>query len=202
MINFVIIGIGEWEKYTKPLIDSIQKYEPDCGIVLVDNGSPEPYPITEGVKIIRFCKTISYPAGINAGMADPADWNIVINNDVIIKRHFTDDLLKLDPLKLYGFWTHEIFGEKYLSSWAYLLSRDVWNWVGGFDEAFTPMWLEDADYCIRLRRAGLEQVELDREEWGIIHLAQERGQDRKQFMDKHAVSIERNEKYLRRKHGI
>jgi N-acetylglucosaminyl-diphospho-decaprenol L-rhamnosyltransferase len=32
--------------------------------------------------------------------------------------------------------------------------RDAWESVGGFDEAFFPVWFEDVDLCLRLRRRG------------------------------------------------
>jgi len=44
-------------------------------------------------------------------------------------------------------------------SGAFLLTpRDVWERLGGFDEVFTPGYYEDADYCLRLRQAGLRVV--------------------------------------------
>ena len=44
-------------------------------------------------------------------------------------------------------------------SGAFLLTpRAVWERLGGFDEAFAPGYYEDADYCMRLREAGLRVV--------------------------------------------
>jgi len=44
-------------------------------------------------------------------------------------------------------------------SGAFLLTpREVWERLGGFDEVFTPGYYEDADYCMRLRQAGLRVV--------------------------------------------
>jgi GT2 family glycosyltransferase len=44
-------------------------------------------------------------------------------------------------------------------SGAFLLTpRDIWERLGGFDEAFTPGYYEDADYCMRLHQAGLRVV--------------------------------------------
>ncbi len=35
---------------------------------------------------------------------------------------------------------------------AWLLRREVWDRLGGFDERFFPAWWEDVDFCLRLRR--------------------------------------------------
>jgi GT2 family glycosyltransferase len=44
-------------------------------------------------------------------------------------------------------------------SGAFLLTpRQVWERCGGFDEVFTPGYYEDADYCMRLRQAGLRVI--------------------------------------------
>ena len=32
-----------------------------------------------------------------------------------------------------------------------MIRRDVWRALGGFDEAFYPLWFEDVDFCFRLR---------------------------------------------------
>jgi GT2 family glycosyltransferase len=35
-----------------------------------------------------------------------------------------------------------------------LVRRDAWVAIGGFDEGFAPVWFEDVDFCLRLRKAG------------------------------------------------
>ncbi|MDZ7638846.1 MAG: glycosyltransferase family 2 protein [Bryobacterales bacterium] len=37
-----------------------------------------------------------------------------------------------------------------------LLRRSAWEELGGFDERFWPLWFEDVDFCLRLRRNGYE----------------------------------------------
>ena len=34
------------------------------------------------------------------------------------------------------------------------VNREAWEAVGGFDEAFHPVWFEDVDFCLRLRQHG------------------------------------------------
>lgn len=35
-----------------------------------------------------------------------------------------------------------------------MIRRDVWQALGGFDEAFRPVWFEDVDFCYRAAQAG------------------------------------------------
>jgi GT2 family glycosyltransferase len=36
-----------------------------------------------------------------------------------------------------------------------MIRRDAWDRLGGFDEAFYPLWFEDVDFCRRLKENGL-----------------------------------------------
>jgi hypothetical protein len=36
-----------------------------------------------------------------------------------------------------------------------MFPRRVWQQLGGFDERFRPVWFEDADFCARIKQAGL-----------------------------------------------
>lgn len=36
----------------------------------------------------------------------------------------------------------------------WLLRREAWQQIGGFDESFYPAWFEDVDFCKRLRSSG------------------------------------------------
>lgn len=36
-----------------------------------------------------------------------------------------------------------------------MFRREIWEKLGGLDEAFHPLWFEDVDFCLRLRQAGL-----------------------------------------------
>jgi N-acetylglucosaminyl-diphospho-decaprenol L-rhamnosyltransferase len=37
-----------------------------------------------------------------------------------------------------------------------MIRRTAWKEIGGFDEAFHPVWFEDVDFCRRLRDAGYD----------------------------------------------
>ncbi|MDQ7029877.1 MAG: glycosyltransferase family 2 protein [Ardenticatenia bacterium] len=47
---------------------------------------------------------------------------------------------------------------EYVSGAAFALHRRVWEAVGRFDEGFYPAYYEDADYCLRARRHGIETL--------------------------------------------
>lgn len=46
----------------------------------------------------------------------------------------------------------------YVTGAALMLRRDVFERLGGFDEAFSPAYFEEADYCARAREAGYRVV--------------------------------------------
>lgn len=35
-----------------------------------------------------------------------------------------------------------------------MFRREIWEKLGGLDEAFHPLWFEDVDFCLRIRQAG------------------------------------------------
>jgi GT2 family glycosyltransferase len=49
----------------------------------------------------------------------------------------------------------------------WLLRRDAWKQIGGFDESFFPAWFEDVDFCKRLSQAGWRMMFFP--QWQIIH---------------------------------
>ena len=96
-VYVVIIAVGMWEKYTKPCIESIKKYEPAIrGIVCVNNGSKitqEQKKEVDGVRFIDIKDLIAYSKAINVGLKAITDdaldsWYIVINNDVLCTNSF------------------------------------------------------------------------------------------------------------------
>ena len=40
----------------------------------------------------------------------------------------------------------------------FLFRKQIWAQLGGFDEAFYPVWFEDVDFCKRIREAGYRIV--------------------------------------------
>jgi hypothetical protein len=197
-----IIGINDWHRYTGPCIDSIKAQMPEARLICLDNGSDPAYPALPGV--YRSETVLSYPAAINLCMdlAGDADWYIVANNDVEFFQPIAARIAALNTDALHGFYTHYVFDQPYLSSWCYFIPRSTWLDIGRFDEAFRPMWFEDADYCIRAVKAGYGLAEHEREDWGIIHYAFSRANERTVYQGAHNAELRRNREYLREKHGL
>jgi len=156
----LIVGIDQWEKYTSPLIDSISMYEPTVQIVVVDNASTTPYPLTG--EVVRSETRLSYAAAINlAAENTDADWLLSINNDTICTAPF---MHLLDGLKDTSYYARQIIQEGRLvwfGNWIVLIPRKVWNEVGPFDPAFQMCGFEDADYAARALKYDFKVEWLD-----------------------------------------
>ena len=199
MLTAIIVGVGEWERYTKPLLDSIREHMPDMNVVVVDNG--DHYPEYPGVQMVKTDTVISYPAAINLGLrkARTSEWYLILNNDILIEKPFTVD--EFDRRSLYGLIMFPFREFQYLAGCALFIPYEALIDIGEFDEACTPMWFEDADYCIRATKANYDLVVLDRKELGIRHFEDENMDERKAYMNKNIVSRRRNRQYVERKHG-
>lgn len=158
----IIIGVGQWRKYTKPMLKSMLKHQPDARILLVDNGNqyPEKY---DGIEILKTDEILDYSAAINVGfnVLDDEDWVLVINNDVICNAPYFDHLKKLKTNAVYGNKLHndfKLFHHKHLApftdGWIMAMSKEVIDAVGMFDTNFKIACAEDADYCFRAAKLG------------------------------------------------
>ena len=202
-ITAVIVGVNEWETYTRPAIESIHANDPDIDIIVIDNGSDPKYPILDDL-VIRYKETVSYPEALNVGMKIESDWYILLNNDILFHKPIYKKLMRLDPCKLYGFYQWDdvrIFPTPFLSSWCLFVSRELHQEIGGFDEALKPMYFEDADFSLRAIQAGYPLELLDRDEWGIQHL-ESRLHERKKYKHKHSEAWRANRLYVMEKHGL
>lgn len=175
-IAAIIIGIDNWQKYTLPLVQSIEKYEPDCIITVVDNASEPPYPVDGNDVKCAIARTerLCYSAAINRGAQYMnADWYIVLSNDVLCTGPFVDVLagylnsevvgpcLKETPIPGYG-------NIDYLEGWCVAFSRHAWDMVGGWDERFLGSDWEDVAVSTKARQNGLWLIE----DLPFVHLDQ------------------------------
>lgn len=171
-VRVIIVGIGQWEEYTKPLIRSIKKYEPDVDIIVVNNGTryTSGQLADEGVFQVTVWEgddintPVSYANAINEGIesmkyVEPFKWLIILNNDVLCTGKFVDKILNFNENCLYGNKIHKEL--QYfdiptftIDGWIYTLPRKIFDLVGYFDGNFENAFLEDADYCMRAHDRG------------------------------------------------
>ena len=164
----LIIGIDGWEKYTLPLMNSLWK-RGGCDKIIIDNASATPYPDIAGVvRTERLC----YSAAIDTAhrLAGPADWYVVLSNDVLCTGPFTDKLATLPTNCIAGPCLKETHGYQYLEGWCVCIPAVVWNALGGWDESFQVSSWEDVDFSQRVLEHGFDIVHLP--ELPFVHLDQ------------------------------
>lgn len=166
----IIVGIENWQRFTKPLMDSLFAHEPDVLQVVIDNASAEPYPILPEVwRTERLC----YSAAINRGktQADriygPSDWYIVLSNDVLCTGPFAH-ILEGYSDAVVGPLIKNVQGFDYVEGWCVATPKNVWDAVGGWDEKFIGSSWEDVSFSTDARLKGFELVE----DLPFIHLDQ------------------------------
>jgi hypothetical protein len=181
MIAAIIVGIEGWDRFTKPLIESIWQHEPECQITVVDNESTTPYPQARAVarddlhfkaspyyaltRIKRACysQAINEGAIIASSMQQP-DWYIVLSNDVLCTGPFAHVLASYSDDTLVGPLLLEtpipgIGLVPYIEGWCMAFPRRVWDAIGGFDEGYLMSSFEDVDASQEARKAGFWLVE-------------------------------------------
>ena len=170
-IAAIIIGIDGFERFTKPLIESIERHEPECAITVVDNASQVPYGSYEWPYKAALLRTerLSYSAAINRGKQRlNADWYIVLSNDVLCTGPFAETLARYGDGDVVGPLLKETHGFPYLEGWAIATPRRVWDAIGGWDENFAGSSWEDVWWSTEARLHGCALVE----DLPFIHLDQ------------------------------
>lgn len=138
------------------------EHQPDARLILVDNGSQYPEEFGD-VEILKTEKILDYSAAINVGFAalDDEDWVLIINNDVVCKAPFFDQLKELKTDAIYGNKLHldfKLFHHTHLApftdGWIMAIPKEIIDAVGEFDTNFKIACAEDADYCFRAAKLG------------------------------------------------
>lgn len=165
-IAAIIIGIDGWDTYTGPLLRSIEKYEPECRTVIIDNASAPAYPswVYPTYRTERLC----YSAAINEGKriaGDDADWYIVLSNDVLCTGPFAHILEQYGDGDLVGPCLKRELGFDYLEGWCVAVPAKAWQ---PWDERFLGSDYEDVAYSTAARQRGFGLVE----DLPFVHLDQ------------------------------
>lgn len=193
----LIIGIDGWEQYTKPLIESIQRHEPTCKLVVIDNASKIPYP---WLPFVHRTERLCYAKAINdaARIAGEYDWYIILSNDVLCTGSFVEFLSKVPSNSLVGPCLKKIQDKiPYLEGWCVAASRLVWNTLGGWDEKFQVSSWEDVDFSLTSLKCGFNLTHA--EQFPFVHLDQKQ---RFNLIPNYWDSESHNINYFARKHGL
>ncbi len=156
--------------------------DPKTEIIIVDNGSDD---ITRDwlrsvnwlpLKIVRNPHNFGFPTACNQG-SDIARGEVLcfLNSDVISEGPWTRTLYKATLPKNVGQAGPDLVwcpgggfnfpeSEKnwsgrrtpYINGWCLAMRRDVFQWINGFDEQYSPGYSEDRDLGYRVYNAGLE----------------------------------------------
>ncbi len=179
MISLIIVANSDWGDYATPYIESVVRYEPNTEIILVDNGSKEPYQSGD-YKLIRVDQSVhyNYMKALNIGAKEATgDWLMFSNDDVLCKGTFADTI-QAQPYK--GMYGMEIRKKPakwgagrefcYIYGWLMIMHRAVFEIVGKFDEYYLHAGFDDIDYSWRCQEIGIPVKALD---LPFIHLADE-----------------------------
>jgi hypothetical protein len=119
---------------------------------VIDNASQQPYPPQPGIfRTPRLC----YAAAINAAQwrAKPADWYVVLSNDVICAGPFVETLAGLGDVVAGPCLQHNM-GWTYIEGWCVAAPANVWAAVGGWDIRYQVSSWEDVDFSVSAVEKG------------------------------------------------
>lgn len=204
-VAVIIVGVGQWEEYTKPLIQSIKKHEPGADVVVCDNGNKIPKVEKENISVdfVTPQELVCYATAINMCVLSYVDfdWFIIMNNDVRCDGPFIDYVKTLRTDTIYGNKLHPKFHKKFTSTtqfidgWIYAIPKQAINDVGLWDGNFKIAGFEDADYCIRADEVGYM---VRKSKLPFTHL-EEHIRTTFDSYKKHRLD---NIEYLKKKHGL
>jgi len=196
------ISYGHFEDQVIPCVESILHYEQRANIVVVDNGSPDPFPPLLEAKTIRivppgFAPLTAYSFVLASMMRWWGwDWAIFLNADVRCTGPFLETVRKLDPQQIYGNSLYEQNGTRWVDAWCFIISRQFWRRVGPPDNSFEiPGHFQDCDYCWQGLAAGFTCHETA---LPLVHLETKTGMARPHFWEER----ERNRQRVYKNYGF
>ena len=159
---------------TKDCINHLRLSDTICKVILIDNNSTD-----ETEKWSREQKDIKYVRNkINWGCAIARNqgakwattkWLLFLDNDQFVSPHSVRELLEVGT-DIVGteLWRvknsvghterrkdRNIDKFSYVGAGGMLVKRSTFEFLGGFDERFAPMWYEDVDFIFRAREANI-----------------------------------------------
>lgn len=133
-------------------------------VVVVDNGSPERVPMA--ARVHRLERNTGVAAGWNTGIAlARAPVIAVLNSDCTVEPGWDEALYEaVETGRRIAFpYTDHCDGEGFrqpdqagTAGWCFMLTRELYEEIGPFDERFSPAYVEDTDYWHRAWELGVE----------------------------------------------
>ncbi len=133
-------------------------------IVVVDNGSP--YDIRLPAKVYRYPENRGVSTGWNTGIRlSSAPVVVVLNSDCRVEPGWDEALYEAvhDGRRIAFPYTDHCDGHGFTcpdqagtAGWCFMLTRDLYEEIGPFDEWFSPAFCEDTDYWHRAWERGVE----------------------------------------------
>ena len=177
----IIIPVYNGYEYTQKCIQSIRQYTKGAyEIIVVDNGSTDKTGRLKDehkIKYVHYDKPIGFSKANNEGVKRACgEYLLFINNDTefkedVIEKLFTgfDDpsvgatgcvggKIELNSQEGYVFAgaTRNSKTFDYLEGWNILVSRDIFDEVGGFTEGYKIAFSEDTDFSFKIKHLGKE----------------------------------------------
>lgn len=177
----IIIPVFNQLKYFDITISSIlNNTKENIEIIIIDNGSNQEikdylnkFKQSKMIKIITNEKNLGFSKANNQG-AKIAEGKYLcfLNSDVKVGKDWLKKLIegieecksigmvgvsggKLDRnFRCVGIIRNNKELYNYLEGWCFLIYKEIFEKLNGFDEDFTPAFSEDADLSLRLRRSG------------------------------------------------
>jgi N-acetylglucosaminyl-diphospho-decaprenol L-rhamnosyltransferase len=133
----------------------------DCEAVLLLN--PDAYLVTDVEAMVSELKVAAAVGGMLVGADGKPQQGFAV------RRLPTAAILALEALGINRIWRGNPLNRRYRCldldlekpmdvdqpAGAFLMvRREAWLNIGGFDEQFFPVWFEDVDFCLRLKKAG------------------------------------------------
>lgn len=179
-MSYGVVIPNKYPDVIKPLLDSLQKFEPDARVVIVADGHSESY----GHELIKYeLPEFQYAKAVNIGISHLVGLDIILlNDDCVLLEDFTfhrlSQIIRLFPTV--GLMSPMIRGcvgnpaqrwhekAKHWNAWETVklipdgpvcfpciyLRGGMLDQIGHLDETITGYGGEDDEYCDRARRYG------------------------------------------------
>ncbi len=149
------------------LIPSLEKYVKDfdgTDIYIIDNGNQNINFVHDSVHIDVQKNNLGVAASWNKLCKEifkTHDWALLVNDDVYLgygktRVHMSMEMSEAGLVQSAHNWS------------VILINKDLYEYVGDFDEMFYPAYFEDSDYMYRMKLLGLQhEVNLLLDPWDV-----------------------------------